>query len=36
MEDAKIKVAEELKDKNTGDEGFGDAMNAISSGGKSK
>ena len=32
MEDAKIKISKEMKDKEKGDEGFGDAMDAISSG----
>ena len=34
MEDAKMKVARELKDDQAGDEGFGDAMDAVASGGK--
>ena len=31
MEEAKIKVAKEMKDKSIGDEGFGDAMDAVAS-----
>ena len=34
MEEAKIKVAKEMKDKSKGDEGFGDAMDAVASGKK--
>lgn len=34
MEDAKIKISKEMKDKEKGDEGFGDAMDAVSSGKK--